>query len=196
MGVRISAQTMRGFHLPPITRVAKATGQGEGATAMDRCANMTTVLASCRRKRDVAGSAAARPPICKETPVRGICVTPERELEVRDAPEPHVPPPGHLVVRIEAAAVNYGDKTFLKRPEAAGPALARSGHDVWGASAAGEVVAAGSGVPGDYVGRVAICRSIGRGPDTVGLWCERAQVPGPPACACPRAHTRATTAAP
>ena len=110
--------------------------------------------------------------------MRAICVTSNRELQVRDVPEPRDPPPGHLVVRIEAAAINHGDKTFLKRPAAAGPALARSGHDIWGASAVGEVVAAGSGVPDGYVGRrVAVYRSIARGPDVVGLWCERAQVP-------------------
>ena len=110
--------------------------------------------------------------------MRAICVTPGRELEVRDVPEPRDPPPRHLTVRIEAAAINHGDKFFLKRPEATGPALARSGHDIWGASAAGEVVAAGPEVPDGYVGRrVAIYRSIGGGPDTVGLWCERAQVP-------------------
>ncbi len=110
--------------------------------------------------------------------MRAICVTAERGLEVRDVPEPRDPPPRHLVVRIEAAAINHGDKTFLRRPETAGPALARSRHDVWGASAAGMVVAAGPGVPDGYVGRrVAIYRSIARGPDTVGLWCETAQVP-------------------
>ena len=110
--------------------------------------------------------------------MRAICVTAERELEVRDVPEPRDPPPRHLTVRIEAAAINHGDKTFLKRPEAAGPTLASSGHDVWGASAAGRVVAAGLGVPAGYVGRqVAVYRSIGRGPHTVGLWCETAQVP-------------------
>ncbi len=110
--------------------------------------------------------------------MKAVCVTTDRELEVRDVPEPRDPPPGHLLVRVEAAAINHGDKTFLKRPQAAGPALARSGHDVWGASAAGEVVAAGPGVPDGYVGRrVAVYRSLSRGPDTVGLWCERAQVP-------------------
>ena len=110
--------------------------------------------------------------------MKAICVTADRRLEVRRIPEPRDPPPGHLVVRVEAAAINHGDKTFLARPEAAGPALARSLHDVWGASAAGTVTAAGLGVPDGYVGRrVAIYRSIGRGPDTVGLWCETAQVP-------------------
>lgn len=110
--------------------------------------------------------------------MKAICVTTSRGLEIREVPEPRDPPPGHLVVRIEAAAINHGDKTFLARPEVAGLALARSLHDIWGASAAGEVVRAGPGVPDGYVGRrVAIYRSIGGGPDTVGLWCETAQVP-------------------
>ena len=110
--------------------------------------------------------------------MRAICVTIGRDLEIRNVSEPRDPPPRHLVVRIEAAAINHGDKTFLKRPDAAGPALARGGHDIWGASAAGRVVAAGPGVPDGYVGRlVAIYRSIGGGPDTVGLWCETAQIP-------------------
>ena len=110
--------------------------------------------------------------------MKAVCVTTARGLEVREVPEPRDPPPGHLVIRIEAAAINHGDKTFLKRPEAARPTLARSLHDIWGASAAGEVVAAGPGVPDGYVGRrVAIYRSIGGGPGTVGLWCETAQMP-------------------
>ena len=97
--------------------------------------------------------------------MKAICVTNVRGLEVREVPEPRDPPPGHLVVRGEAAAINHGDKTFLKRPEAARPTLARSLHDIWGASAAGEVVVAGPGVPDGYVGRrVAIYRSIGGGP--------------------------------
>lgn len=110
--------------------------------------------------------------------MKAICVTALRGLEVREVPEPRDPPPGHLVVRIEAAAINHGDKTFLARPEVAGLALAGSLHDIWGASAAGDVTAAGPGVPDDYVGRrVAIYRSIGGGADMVGLWCETAQVP-------------------
>ena len=110
--------------------------------------------------------------------MRAICVTAGRELELREVPEPRDPPPGHLLVRIETAAINHGDKTFLKQTNTAGPVLPRSVHDIWGASAVGQVVGAGSGVANGYVGRhVAVYRSIGRGPDTVGLWSETAQVP-------------------
>jgi NADPH:quinone reductase-like Zn-dependent oxidoreductase len=114
----------------------------------------------------------------KEILLKAICVTPSRELEVREVPTPSAPPPGHVVVDMESSAINHGDKTFLARPSAAGNPLAGTRHDVWGASGAGTIVAAGAGVPVGAVGRqVAIYRSLGRGPDLIGLWCERAQVP-------------------
>jgi NADPH:quinone reductase len=110
--------------------------------------------------------------------MRAICVTPSRGLEVRDIPTPNQPAPGHILVDMDASAINHGDKTFLKMPTALGGALAVRQHDVWGASGSGRVVAVGAGVPADYAGKqVAIYRSLGRSPESVGLWCERAQVP-------------------
>lgn len=110
--------------------------------------------------------------------MKAICVTPERKLEVRDIPAPTEPAPGHLLVSMEASAINHGDKTFLSMPAATGSALAASQHDVWGASGSGRVMAVGAGVPADYAGKqVAIYRSLGSSPETIGLWCERAQVP-------------------
>ena len=111
--------------------------------------------------------------------MKAVCVTAERTLELRDIPAPTEPPPGYLLIDIEAAAINHGDKTFLKMPQAAGNLLADRLHDVWGASAAGKVVAAGDGVPAEYTpGRsVAVYRSLQRDQPVLGLWCERAQVP-------------------
>ena len=110
--------------------------------------------------------------------MKAICVTLARSLEVRDIPIPVDPPPGHVLVDMEACAINHGDKAFLASPLATGNAFPMSRHDVWGASGAGLVVEVGSGVPVDLVGRrVAIYRSLSRSPQTVGLWCERAQVP-------------------
>lgn len=109
--------------------------------------------------------------------MKAICVTPTRTLEVRDIPIPTDPPPGHVLVDMEACAINHGDKAFLARHMGLSSALPMSRHDVWGASGAGLVVEAGAGVPVDLVGRrVAIYRSLGSSPETVGLWCERAQV--------------------
>lgn len=110
--------------------------------------------------------------------MQAVCVTADRSLELRDIPTPTEPPPGYLLVDITAAAINHGDKTFLKTPEAAGNAVAFRSYDVWGASASGRVVAVGAGVPPGYAGRsVAIYRSLQRDRPTLGLWCERAQVP-------------------
>jgi NADPH:quinone reductase len=110
--------------------------------------------------------------------MKAICVTPNRELEVRDIPTPNTPAPGHLLIDMEASAINHGDKAFLRMPMAAGNALALDQHGVWGASGAGRVVAVGAGVPVEYTGKqVAVYRSLGRSPESVGLWCERAHVP-------------------
>ena len=108
--------------------------------------------------------------------MKAICVTTERTLEVRDIAAPRSPPPGHVLIDMEASAITHGDKFFLTRPMPGIPAV--GGHDVYGANGAGIVVAAGDGVPVDVLGKqVAIYKSLIRSADTVGLWCERAQVP-------------------
>ena len=110
--------------------------------------------------------------------MKAICVTPDRVLELREIPTPTEPPPGYLLVDIEACAINLGDKTFLKSPQVAGGKLDARVHDVWGASASGRVVAVGPGVPLAYAGsQVAIYRGLQRDLPVLGLWCERAQVP-------------------
>ena len=110
--------------------------------------------------------------------MKAICVTPDRELEVRDVPTPNEPAPGHILVDMDASAINHGDKAFLRMPAIVGSGLAASQHDVWGASGSGRVVAVGAGVPADYAGKpVAIYRSLDRSPENIGLWCERAQMP-------------------
>jgi NADPH:quinone reductase-like Zn-dependent oxidoreductase len=110
--------------------------------------------------------------------MKAICVTPERSLELRDIPAPSQPAPGHVLVGMEASAINHGDKAFLRMPASAASALALSQHDVWGVSGAGTVLAIGAGVPAHYAGRrVAAYRSLNRSADNLGLWCETAQVP-------------------
>jgi NADPH:quinone reductase len=109
--------------------------------------------------------------------MKAICVTPDRDLYVRDIPTPTQPAPGHVLIDIDGSAINHGDKTFLRMPTAAGPAFAAAQHDVWGVSGAGRVIAIGDGVPGKYLGKqVAAYRSLRRTPDMIGLWSERAHV--------------------
>jgi NADPH:quinone reductase len=106
--------------------------------------------------------------------LKAICVKHDRSLEVRDIQMPTTPPADHMLVDIEACAINHGDKAFLKIPPMTSAIRA---YDVWGASAVGRVVAIGKHVPAAYAGkRVAIYRSLRPTPDTIGLWCERAQV--------------------
>lgn len=111
--------------------------------------------------------------------MKAVCVTEKRELEVREIPEPAIDhlPSDHVVVEMEACAINHGDKMFLARPAAAS-GLSTSLYNIWGASGAGRVVAAGTDLPADLIGRnVAIYRSLTPSQHIVGLWCERAVVP-------------------
>jgi NADPH:quinone reductase-like Zn-dependent oxidoreductase len=108
--------------------------------------------------------------------MKALCVTPERTLTVRDVPRPTDPPAQHVVIAMEACAINPGDKFFLKAPPIRSAPSAK--HDVWGASGAGAVVAAGAGVPPSWVGRkVTVYRSLSPSEHTVGLWCTHAQMP-------------------
>lgn len=109
--------------------------------------------------------------------MKAVCVTPERTLQVRDIGCPEGPAPGHVLVDIEAATITHGDKFFLNQP-LPGNAGTQIGQDlVYGANAAGKVVAIGSGVPTYFAGRtVAIYKSLSRTAETMGVWCERAHV--------------------
>ena len=110
--------------------------------------------------------------------MKAICVDENRDLQLREIEAPLAPPPGYVTVRIAAAAINPGDKTFLKAPGAAGGMFGNRLEDVWGASAAGTVIEAGEGVPEHYKDRkVAIYRSLQLDQAVLGLWCETALVP-------------------
>jgi NADPH:quinone reductase-like Zn-dependent oxidoreductase len=109
--------------------------------------------------------------------MKAICVTPARDLDVRDIPALDAPAPGHVLIDMDSSAINHGDKAFLKMPTAAGHAFMLGQHDVWGASGSGRVVALGEGVPASYAGRqVAIYRSLDRSPEGIGLWSEQSHV--------------------
>ena len=108
--------------------------------------------------------------------MKAVCVKPNRELEVREIPTPTEPAAGHVLIDMDASAINHGDKAFLARPMTVSAPTSR--HEVWGASGAGRIVAIGAGVPDIYAGKqVAVYRSLNRSPDTIGLWCQRAQAP-------------------
>jgi len=90
------------------------------------------------------------------------------------ASTPEKPVAGHIIIRMDACAINPGDKFFLGRTPP--PDLPLSAHDVWGASGAGTVVSVGEGVPPSYVGKkVAVYRSLQKSDNLIGTWCEYAQ---------------------
>ncbi|MBS1089754.1 hypothetical protein NKW55_13600 [Gluconobacter kondonii] len=109
--------------------------------------------------------------------MKAICVTENRQLEVREVPTPAFVPSGHIMVDIVASAINHGDKAFLARPTIT-KGLNTSLYEIWGASASGKVCAIGEDVPTAFAGRnVALYRSLTPSPHTVGLWSGKAILP-------------------
>jgi NADPH2:quinone reductase len=110
--------------------------------------------------------------------MKALCVDESRNLQLKDITPPSAPSPGYLIVRITGAAINHGDKTFLKLPDAAGGARGTRLENVWGASGAGIVTQIGADVPTHYLGRkVAIYKNLQPDRPILGLWCEMAQIP-------------------
>ena len=81
---------------------------------------------------------------------------------------PENPVADHVIIRMDACAINPGDKFFLGRTPP--PDLPVRVYDVWGVSGAGTVVAVGEGVPPSYVGKkVAVYRSLQNSKNLVGV---------------------------
>jgi hypothetical protein len=72
----------------------------------------------------------------------------DQTLIARDIPTPEKPGADHVVIRMDACAINPGDKFFLGRTPP--PDLPLSVYDVCGVSGAGIVFAVGEGVPPSY----------------------------------------------
>ncbi len=106
--------------------------------------------------------------------MKAICTTPGRDLEVREVPAPGKPVAGHMLIKMAASAINPGDIAFLKLPPGQVPT---SLYDIWGVSGAGTVIAVGEGAPIGWLGKkVAVYRSLINADETIGSWCEIAQM--------------------
>jgi NADPH:quinone reductase len=107
--------------------------------------------------------------------MKAICVGADQTLVVRKIPTPEKPVADHLIIRMDACAINPGDKFFLGRTLTAD--LPLSVYDIWGVSGAGTVMAVGEGVPPNYVGKkVAVYRSLQKTGNLIGTWCEYSQL--------------------
>ena len=107
--------------------------------------------------------------------MKAICVGGDRTLIIRDIPTPEKPARDHVIIRMDACAINPGENFFLGRTPP--PDLPLSLYDVWGVSGAGTVVSAGEGVSPSYIGKkVAVYRSLQKSKNLIGTWCEYAQL--------------------
>ena len=107
--------------------------------------------------------------------MKAICTTPGRDLEVREVPAPDKPVAEHMLIKMDASAINPGDIAFLKRAPLG--QVPTSLYDIWGVSGAGTVIAVGEGVPMSRLGKkVSVYRSLINAGETIGSWCEIAQM--------------------
>lgn len=109
--------------------------------------------------------------------MQAVTATAATGVALRQVPKPEQPPPGHLILKIVACAINPGDKALIGGTMPAG-FFPVSQYDIYGASGAGHVVALGPGVPAEYLGKnVAVYRSLQASAHIVGTWSEYAQLP-------------------
>ena len=97
-------------------------------------------------------------------------------VKLQNVPKPEKAAPGHLVIKMEACAINAGDIAFMSRalPPSSIPV---SQYDVWGVSGVGTVIESGSGVPEVYIGKnVTVYRSLKVSESIIGTWCQYAHL--------------------
>jgi NADPH2:quinone reductase len=96
-------------------------------------------------------------------------------LMVQNVKKPQTAEPGHLIIKMNASAINSGDKFFLRYPTP--PGTVKSLYDIKGVSGAGNVLQTGEGVPSEYQGKnVAFYRQLSYSETVVGSWCEYAHI--------------------
>ena len=107
--------------------------------------------------------------------MNALCLIPNEGIKRQQVRQPETAKPGHVLIKMEACAINPGDKAFINRPLPAGSVL--SLYNIYGVSGAGRVIAAGDGVPDIYKGKmVSMYRSLRFSEDMIGTWCEYAHM--------------------
>jgi NADPH:quinone reductase len=107
--------------------------------------------------------------------MNALCLIPNEGVKLQQVNRPESAKPGHLLIKMQACAINPGDKAFIKLPLPPGSVL--SLYDVYGVSGAGTVIAIGDDVPAAYRGKkVSMYRSLKFSEDMIGTWCEYAHM--------------------
>ena len=110
-----------------------------------------------------------------EKKMNALCLIPNEGVKLQQVRQPESAKPGHLLIKMQACAINPGDKAFIKLPLPPGSVL--SLYNVYGVSGAGTVIATGDGVPEAYRGKkVSMYRSLKFSEDMIGTWCEYAHM--------------------
>lgn len=110
-----------------------------------------------------------------EKKMNALCLIPGEGVKLQQVRQPESAKPGHLLIKMQACAINPGDKAFIKLPLPPGSVL--SLYDVYGVSGAGTVIATGDGVPEAYRGKkVSMYRSLKSSESMIGTWCEYAHM--------------------
>jgi len=109
--------------------------------------------------------------------MQAIVRTKNFTARLQTVPTPEISPPGHVLIKVHACAINHGDKVWLSGVFPPGSAP-ESRYDIAGGCGAGEVIAVGEGVPERYRGKkVAFYRSLKFSDELVGAWSEYACLP-------------------
>ena len=107
--------------------------------------------------------------------MNALCLIPGEGVKLQQVKKPESAKPGHLLVKMEACAINPGDKAFISLPLPPGSVLSLYG--VYGVSGVGTVIAAGDDVPDMYKGKkVSMYRSLKSSENMIGTWCEYAHM--------------------
>jgi len=107
--------------------------------------------------------------------MNALCLIPNEGVTLQQVRQPESAKPGHLLIKMEACAINPGDKAFINRPLPPGSVL--SLYNVYWVSGAGTVIAIGDGVPAAYTGKkVSMYRSLKPSEEMIGTWCEYASM--------------------
>jgi NADPH:quinone reductase len=96
-------------------------------------------------------------------------------IELTNVPAPGKASPGHLIIKMQACAINSGDKLFISGAFPRG--IPASKYNIAGVSGVGKVLGAGPGVPAYYVNEnVTVYRSLKYSEETMGTWSEYAHL--------------------
>lgn len=107
--------------------------------------------------------------------MKALILEDKNKLTLKEVPAPEKASPGHLIIKMEASAINSGDKLFIAGAFPRGIPLSR--YSVAGVSGTGTVIGAGKNVPEIYLGRrVTIYRSLKSSEEAIGTWSEYAHL--------------------